>query len=141
MAPARVLWIGIPGVEEVDAGRGVNRATLDALPAGPSAFDAAVLGPTAGPLLDACLAARACVRPGGVLALVLPVERTGLVALTQRALGAFDAARRPRPLEDACAALLSAGVAPVKVLDVKGASGEAVVYGVVAALADHAASR
>ncbi|AKF09240.1 hypothetical protein [Sandaracinus amylolyticus] len=129
---ARVLWIGVSPIDALDAARGANRASLDALPSD-ARFDAVVLGPTASGLVDASAAVRACVREGGVIAMVLPVERAGLRAFTQRALGAFDATRRARPLEEACGALLSAGVAPVKVIDVKGALGEAVVHGVVRA--------
>lgn len=128
VAGGRVLWVGAIPIESLDAGRGANRATIDALPAG--AFDAAVIGPLTSDLLAGVRAARACLRPHGVIALALPIERGGLRAVTQRALATFDAAKRPRALEEACAALLSAGVSRVRVIEVKGPRGLAVVHGV-----------
>jgi hypothetical protein len=130
IAGGRVLWVGAPPIEALDAARGTNRASLDALPAGE--LDAAVIGPVATDLLAGVRAVRACVRASGVIALALPIERAGLRAVTQRALATFDATKRPRALEEACAALLSSGVSRVRVIEVKGPRGLAVVHGVVA---------
>ncbi|MDQ3032129.1 MAG: hypothetical protein M3Y87_06915 [Myxococcota bacterium] len=129
IAGGRVLWVGAEPIETIDAARGTNRASIDALP--PGDHDAAVIGPCAPALLEGVRAVRACVREGGVLALALPIEREGFRAVTQRALATFDAAQRPRALEEACAALLSAGVQRVQVIEVKGARGLAVVHGVL----------
>lgn len=126
----RVLWVGAEPIEPLDAARGVNRATLEALPSGDS--DAAVIGACAPALLDAVRAVRACVRDGGVLALAIPIERDGLRAVTQRALATFDPTKRPRALEEACAALLSVGVPRVQVIEVKGPRGLAVIHGALA---------
>lgn len=93
--------------------------------------DAAILGPVAGDLDVPLRAARERVRAGGVLAIVTPIERKGLRGATGRILSTFDARRRPRPLEEVCAALLAAGVSPVKVAHLRGARGEAVVHGTV----------
>lgn len=114
----RVRWIGLAPIED-----------LGAIGAPDEPADAVVLAPGDEALAAAALAARGAVRAGGVLAVVLPIEREGVRSVTQRALAAFDPKKRPRPLEDACAALLAAGVSPVKVIEVKGPRGEAVVHG------------
>jgi len=117
---ARVGWVGLsPLVASGDAGEG--------------ACDAVVVGPAAGELGPVFAAARARVRPGGVVAALLPIEGTGWGVAVQRALSLFSAARRPRALEEVCGALLCAGHAPVKVERIGGLRAEALVYGVVRA--------
>lgn len=123
----RVLWIDVEPVAELDAAQGANRGAPGSLPRGP--FDAVVIGAGADPLQAVALEARGCVREGGVLALVVPVEREGLRAATQRAALMFDRRARVRPLEDACAALLEARVSRVEVIEIEGARGEVVVHG------------
>jgi hypothetical protein len=130
----RVMWVGAKTIEpragDVDLAQGALRGSLDALPEGEC--DAAVVGPTPGDLLAAVRAVRARVRAGGVVAVVAPLEGAGLRTAAQRALGAFDAKRRPRALEEACGAMLCAGVTPVSVVELRGARGEALLHGVVA---------
>lgn len=127
----RVLWIDATPIEAVDAARGANRVSLETA-GGTEPFDAVVLGPIAGEWLDAARGARARVRAGGIVAMIAPIEREGLRGATQRALASFDAKRKPRALELACTALLCAGVTSLRVIDLKGARGESLVWGAAA---------
>lgn len=118
----RVLFIGVTPVGSVqvaDEGDSV---------------DAICMSGASGSLLERLRAARERVRSGGVLAVVLCLERRGLRALVQRALAIFDPKKQPHSLEDTCAALLSMGVHRVKVIEIDGVRGEAVVYGELACI-------
>jgi hypothetical protein len=116
----RVLFVGMPPLGDVQA---VTDGDM---------LDAIFVAGFSGSAFEHARAARERVRNGGVLALVLTIERGGFSALAQRALAAFDPKKRPHSLEEACAALLSAGVHRVKVIEIDGLRGEAVVCGEVA---------
>lgn len=94
--------------------------------------DAICVSGSSGSLLEHLRPARERLRNGGVLAVVLCLERRGLRAFIQRTLAIIDTKKRPRSLEDTCAALLSVGVRRVKVIEIDGVRGEAVVYGALA---------
>jgi hypothetical protein len=126
---ARVLWIAMPRPPGWAPAQSVLEDQLDALPEGP--FDAAVVGPTRHGWVSTLRAARARIRPEGVLVAIAPIEQTGVRSLAQRTLAVMDARRAPRPLEEVCAAALSAGASPVGVLALSGIRGNVVVHGVV----------
>lgn len=133
----RVLVVDL----EPSVAAGVGNAHLtpmtlsDLLQGRPDApHDAALLGPIAGPLDESLCAARAQVRSGGLVALLAPVAQGGLRGMTPWVLSMVDARRRPRPLEELCAAMLAAHVVPVRVVRVRGARGEAWVHGRVVSL-------
>jgi hypothetical protein len=128
----RIAWVESTPIESLDAARGASRLTLEEAGGGDGGdHDAAVIGPIASEWEGAVRASRPLVREGGVIALIVTVERDGLRGAAQRALVTFDARRRPRPLEDACTALLCAGISPVRTISIEGARGDAVVFGVV----------
>ena len=126
----RVLWVELDPVASLES-PGSVRASLDALPA--ETFDAVIAGASIPEPLELARALVGRLRAGGVLALVLPIEREGLRSAAQRAALVFDRKARVRALEDACAALLDVGVSRVEVIELEGARGEVVVHGRVAA--------
>lgn len=119
----RIVWIDL---EPVGPGA---RARAGALPVGK--HDAVVVAAGAGDLDRLLGEACSRLRPGGVIVVVLAVQRQGWRRAAQRVLRVFDVRRRPRALEDVCGALLRAGATSIAVLDVDGLRGEAVVHGVV----------
>lgn len=126
----RVLWIDLDPIGSREAS-GSTRASLDSLPA--ETFDAAVAAASMPEPSEVARALAGRVRDGGVVALVLPIERGGLRSAAQRAALVFDRSARVRALEDACAALLDAGASRVEVIEIDGARGEVVVHGRLAA--------
>lgn len=126
----RVLWADLDPIEELDVARGANRGAIGALSG--EGFDAVVLGAAGGDARAIAKEARACVRAGGVIAWALPLEREGVKAAAQRAALVFDRRARPRPLEDVCEALLECGCTRLEVIEIDGARGEAVVWGMLA---------
>ncbi len=92
-------------------------------------LDAVIMAGFSRTLLEEARTARERVRSGGVLGLVLAIERGGFSTVAQRALAAFDPKKRPHTLEEACAALLAVGICRVRVTQIDGIRGEAVVWG------------